>query len=235
MVRMLLSALIVVLGPLARAQVSGDVTAVSDYRYRGISLSGDRPAVQGGIGIDFRSGVYSGLFASTIDADFIESSALVQAYGGFARREGDTSWDAGASLTAFPHAADYRFAELHAGLTHDKWNVALHYAPRYFGRRVRTLYVEANAAWPIPGTLSWLPGVRVSLVAHGGVLFARSTGDELFGSSAQRLDGKAGMAFDTRWVKIELSYVAGDTPIAVYPVRRDSRRNALVASLSRAF
>jgi len=232
------SALLVALAacaPPATAQLSGDVAVVSDYRYRGVSLSGNRPAVQAGLSFDARNGLYAGAFASTLDAAFIESHALVQAYAGFAQRSGEAAWDAGASVTLFPHAADYNYGELHAGLSWERWSAALHYAPEYFGRRVRTLYAEANVAWPQGWTLPWPAGVRTSLVAHAGVLYARSTGDDLSGTRNRRADAKAGIAFDARWAKLELAWVAGDTPIAVYPVRRDSRRNAFVATLSRAF
>jgi uncharacterized protein (TIGR02001 family) len=200
-----------------------------------VSLSGNRPAVQAGLSFDARNGLYAGAFASTIDAAFIESNALVQAYAGFAQRAGQAAWDAGASVTLFPQAGDYNYGEFHAGLSWEKWSAALYYAPEYFGRRVRTLYAETNLAWPQEWTLPWPAGVRTSLVAHAGVLFARSTGDYLSGSRNHRADAKAGIAFDARWAKLELAWVAGDTPIAVYPVRRDSRRNAFVATLSRAF
>jgi len=223
------------LAPLAVAQLSGDVAVVSDYRYRGVSMSGDRPAAQAGLSYDTRGGLYAGAFVSTIDAAFIESNALAQFYAGFARRTGEAAWHAGASLTLFPQAGDYNYGEVHAGMSWEKWSAALHYAPQYFGRRVRTLYVEANATWPQDRPLPWPAGVRAALVAHVGVLFAQSTGEDLSGSRPRRTDAKAGIAFDARWAKLELAWVVGDSPIAVYPVRRDNRRNALVVTLSRAF
>ena len=231
----LLAALVSSFAPLAAGQLSGDVAVVSDYRYRGVSMSGNRPAVQAGVSFDAHSGIYAGAFASTLDAAFIESSALVQAYAGFAQRTGEAAWDAGASVTLFPQAGDYNYGEFHAGMSWEKWSAAIHYAPEYFGRRVRTLYAETNVAWPQDWTLPWPAGVRTSLVAHVGVLFARSTGDDLAGSSPRRGDAKAGVVFDARWARLELAWIVGATPVAVYPVRRDSRRNAFVATLSRAF
>lgn len=47
--------------------VSGNLALVSDYRFRGVSLSGGDPAVQGGVTATHRSGVYAGAWASTID------------------------------------------------------------------------------------------------------------------------------------------------------------------------
>lgn len=47
--------------------VSGNVAVVSDYRFRGVSLSGGDPAIQGGIDIAHDSGFYVGTWASSID------------------------------------------------------------------------------------------------------------------------------------------------------------------------
>jgi len=66
---MLLLALGPALLPARQAQaadVSGNVTIVSDYRYRGLSLSEGKPAVQGELDLDAGKGFYGGLWASTI-------------------------------------------------------------------------------------------------------------------------------------------------------------------------
>ena len=46
--------------------LSYNVGAVTDYRYRGISQSGKKPALQGGADFAHKSGVYAGAWASTI-------------------------------------------------------------------------------------------------------------------------------------------------------------------------
>ena len=53
-------------GP-APISVSGNVTLVSDYRFRGVSLSGGDPAIQGGVTVAHESGAYVGTWASSID------------------------------------------------------------------------------------------------------------------------------------------------------------------------
>lgn len=47
--------------------VTGNVGIVSDYRFRGVSLSGGDPAVQGGVTATHDSGFYVGTWASSID------------------------------------------------------------------------------------------------------------------------------------------------------------------------
>lgn len=46
--------------------VTGNVTLVSDYRFRGVSLSDGDPAIQGGITVTHDSGFYVGTWASSL-------------------------------------------------------------------------------------------------------------------------------------------------------------------------
>ena len=47
--------------------VSGNAAVVSDYRFRGVSLSGGDPAIQGGVDLAHESGFYIGTWGSSID------------------------------------------------------------------------------------------------------------------------------------------------------------------------
>lgn len=47
--------------------VSGNAAVVSDYRFRGVSLSGGDPAIQGGVDVTHDSGFYVGTWGSSID------------------------------------------------------------------------------------------------------------------------------------------------------------------------
>ena len=51
-------------GPL---DVEADISAVNDYRFRGLSLSDHRLALQANVTVSHGSGVYGNVFASTID------------------------------------------------------------------------------------------------------------------------------------------------------------------------
>ena len=80
------------------SSLSFNVGAVSDYRYRGISQSRLKPAVQGGIDYADKSGFYVGAWASGIkwikDAGG-DASVEVDLYGGYKGAVGDVSYDVG--------------------------------------------------------------------------------------------------------------------------------------------
>jgi uncharacterized protein (TIGR02001 family) len=75
-----------------------NVGAVNEYRYRGISQSRLDPALQGGADYTDKSGVYVGVWASSIkwikDAGG-KSNAEVDLYGGYKFAVGDLSYDLG--------------------------------------------------------------------------------------------------------------------------------------------
>ena len=49
--------------------VTGYAQVVTDYRFRGYSLSGGDPALQGSVNLNHSSGFYAGFWASTLDDD----------------------------------------------------------------------------------------------------------------------------------------------------------------------
>lgn len=57
------------LAPTVSAEVSGYVGASSDYRFRGVSQSAGKPALQAGIDYSADNGFFAGAWASTIDFD----------------------------------------------------------------------------------------------------------------------------------------------------------------------
>lgn len=65
-----LAAIVTALPATAKAaDWSAELGLVSDYRYRGVSLSGEKPALQGSADIEWASGFYGELWASTIRND----------------------------------------------------------------------------------------------------------------------------------------------------------------------
>jgi len=62
--------------------VAFNAAIVSDYHFRGISLSNRHPAIQGGVDLSVRSGFFLGTWASSI-ADYGGSDIELDLYGGY--------------------------------------------------------------------------------------------------------------------------------------------------------
>jgi len=127
-------------------QTSGSVTAVSDYRYRGISLSGNDPAVQASINYDDASGFYAGAFVSTARFSF-ESSRELQAisFFGYAwRLPSGVSGEVGADYALFTRTHDYDYPEASWGFAYATWRGSLYYPPAHL-RRDRLARVQSQS------------------------------------------------------------------------------------------
>lgn len=78
--------------------LSANIGVISDYRYRGISQTRLKPALQGGLDFSHKSGFYLGAWASSIkwikDAGG-GSSAEVDVYGGYKFEAGPVGMDVG--------------------------------------------------------------------------------------------------------------------------------------------
>jgi uncharacterized protein (TIGR02001 family) len=69
----------------AHAQVSGNLSLTSDYRFRGISQSQNAPAVQGGVDYAHSSGLYIGNWNSSVSSQVYTNGAGVESdlYAGY--------------------------------------------------------------------------------------------------------------------------------------------------------
>jgi len=69
--------------PPSDISVSGNVALVTDYRFRGISLSDEEFAIQGGIDLALPAGFYVGTWASSIDEGLGYGGTELDVYGGW--------------------------------------------------------------------------------------------------------------------------------------------------------
>jgi uncharacterized protein (TIGR02001 family) len=211
------------------AQVSGSATLVSDYLFRGITLSENKPAAQFAVAYDDRRGWYGGAFAST--ARFIASSThnahIVPFFGYASRLSSGLTWEAGVDYSAFAGFRRYNYAEAYLGLTYESFNGRVYYSPRYFGQDSGAIYGELNFARPLLD--------RIRLIAHVGTLWS-SGGFAYYGQSDRRLsDARLGIGIDFDQFSLQLAWVGISSPNAAYSLSGARGRNSALLSLSRAF
>lgn len=85
--------------------ITGGATVVSDYRFRGVSQTSEEAAIQGTINVTHESGLYAGVWGSSVD--FFGGSEL-DAYVGYSREvvPGLTA-DVGLLYYYYPKKADF--------------------------------------------------------------------------------------------------------------------------------
>lgn len=220
--------------PLA-AQVAFSATALSNYVYRGVTLSDGKPAVSLNIAYDHASGVYAGgsVIGANTAFDGVQGLGVV-AYVGFAGRlKGGSVWDAGVidtHVTNFYYGKyAYDLTEIYTGLRTKNLNYYLYFSPDYYGTGVNTLYAQVS------GALHPIRGLR--LFGHAGVLTALDGGG--YPRPREQYDLELGVGTNLTLAHCSVAQIqlawATRGPDATYLAGHAQNRSALTLSATHAF
>ena len=213
----------------ASAQISGTVSAVSDYRYRGVTLSDRKPAAQLGLTYDDPRGWYAGAFGSTVRlAPPAGSGFEGTAFAGFAYRlASGISLDAGGDYSAFTDAAGYGYGEVYVGVASENISARIYYSSDYFGQHADAVYGEVNATQPLID--------RVSLLLHVG--FLRTSTENIYGSRSNQnvVDGRIGLSATFDLFRLELAWVGISNANYAYGITGSGSQNTVLFTVSHAF
>ena len=212
----------------ALAQVSGNFALLSDYRFRGISLTSGKPAAQLSATYDDPHGWYAGGTLSAVLASCWQDCGGLQSivYAGYATQHASgVAWDAGGDFWFSVTGNDYRFGEAHLGASYRDTSARVYYAPDYFGQSVSAVYAELNQALPL--------GSRARLLGHIGWLHTSSSPYGV--PSATRADVLLGASIDVEFFELQLTWQHAAARGTAYPAYPNERRNAWVFVVSRAF
>ena len=218
-------------GPIS---VSANVAITSEYRFRGVDLSGGEMAIQGGFDVGHESGIYVGTWASSLDEDTVGfGSTELDIYAGWG---GDLaegiSADVGVIMYLYPDAAaavgptDYTefYGSVGFGFGPAEATVGVAYAPDQASLGdTDNFYVYTDLGFGIPDT-------PVSLTAHVGYTdgFLTFTDD---GKAFDWSIGAEAAIYGPLTLGVAYTGAEGDIPAGAYNFTDD----ALVLTLSASF
>jgi uncharacterized protein (TIGR02001 family) len=190
-------------------KVSANVGMVTEYFFRGLTQTGKKFAVQGGLDFAHNSGIYVGTWGSNVDfGDGDEASAEVDVYGGWSGDLGKSkvTLDVGAIYYLYPGADDslnYDFFEVYAGLSKDfgfaSASAKISYSPEYFADTGDATYVELGVDIPV--------GNHFTVNLHGGYQWI----DDNAGFGADDyFDYLVGVSFSLIGLDFQVAYVGTD-------------------------
>lgn len=220
--------LTVAVGPAPEAaEVTGYALVTTDYVFRGVTYSDGHGAVQGGVDVALDSGLYGGLWASTVDirGGSTRRDTEVNYYVGY-NRDVNTDWTVGINFVAytFPGAdgpIDYDYSEISAMANfRDRAWVEYSYSSDLFHSSQSTHNLELYAEWPLPRSLLLGAGVGYYDVA------------DLTGTSYSYWQIGVTRPFNRVSVDLRLHAASREVPIISAPDRAGSR---LVLSLRMPF
>ena len=180
--------------------ITGGITGVSDYRFRGVSLSDKDFAIQPTLTVKHESGFYVGVWGSNL-AENAGDDIEVDLYAGFSG--GDTiTYDIGATYYVYPGISSFNYVEFTGklGTTVGPATIGgqLSYVPSQDNTgNTDNIYVATNAAIALPDS-------PISIVGSVGLE------DGAFTGGSSKLDWSLGLTANVAGFTLGASYVDTD-------------------------
>ena len=147
--------------PAAADGLSASAAATTNYLFRGITQTLDKPTVQASIGYDFGSGFSVGAWGSGIDFGDGKSSLETDYYANYATSFDDLDVTLGAIYYAYPTSSsawNYDYFEASVAVSHDfgpfSATGSVYYSPEFFGGAGNAWYFQIGGEVPINDWLS---------------------------------------------------------------------------------
>ena len=116
----------------AMAELSGNISATSNYIWRGVTQNGDESAVQGGIDYSHESGFYAGTWTSSLGG---AGDYELDLYAGYGFEAAGIAFDAGVINYMYPidtDGAEESFYEVYLGGSMGDFSAKVSYSPDAF-------------------------------------------------------------------------------------------------------
>jgi uncharacterized protein (TIGR02001 family) len=185
---------------------TGNVTVASDYRFRGISQTEEKPAIQGGFDYSHSSGFYVGNWNSNISGDFINDGSIeMDLYAGYKFEPvKDVTADVGILQYYYPGAeidssTDYDTTEVYVGASWKWLSAKYSYAVSddVFG------IADADGSWYLDLNGNFEIADKTTLNVHVGRQKFRGPNSD----GTSYTDWKIGVARDFGFATLGLAYI----------------------------
>ncbi len=201
-VRVLTAVPLLVATAIAHAELAVTPAIVSDYDFRGITQTNEKPAFQLGIDYAFESGFYLNAWGSNVDFGPGDPNMEVDFGAGFAGGDAENSfgYDVGVVSYLYPGASDINMLEFYAGVSKGPFDAKFWYSPDNAGSGRSAYYLEGNVLLPLAENFAF--------VGHAGW----SDGDA-WNSVGGYYDWSVGVEWAASNVTLGLKYVDGDSDV----------------------
>jgi uncharacterized protein (TIGR02001 family) len=220
----------------AQAEVTTNLGATSDYRYRGISQTQNAPAIQGGIDYTNKNGFYAGNWNSSVSSLVYTNGAGIETdlYAGYKKEIKGITLDVGSYNYFYPRASvnktNYDTREVYVGAAKGPVSIKVSQSlGDYFAASNSrgSRYYQADVAYLIAGT-------KASILAHAGRT------DVANQTVLDSNDYNAGVGYNLAGFDLAARYYTNSNKTTAFQTantvgNQKLYRNALVLSVSKTF
>lgn len=212
--------------------ITGNVGLFSDYRFRGISQTNKKPALQGGFDFAHKSGFYLGNWNSNVNSQFFSGSNLeMDFYGGYKGSFSGIGYDIGALYYYYPGSSPkIDNTEIYFGTSYGPFSAKYYHAVSDFFSVPDTknsYYLDLGFAYDL--------GNGLGVNAHVGYQKVKNVG----GPAGKVTDYKIGVTQDIAGSGYiaGLSYISTNRKNTFFDPTsgKDIGKSTLVVSLSKTF
>lgn len=185
--------------------ISGGATVVSDYRFRGVSLSNEKPTIQATATIAHKSGFYIGAWGSGLANNTVYGSTEIDLYAGWGGSVGGFTLDANVTQYTYPQqtgAAPVDYIEVLTSVSRDigplNAKLGFGYVPKQSG------YGDASAVYVYNDYALGIPSTPLKVKGHIG--YNKSD----FNLKREIIDYSVGVEATYKALTLGVSYVNTD-------------------------
>jgi len=160
--------------------LTAGATLISDYRFRGISQTNKRFAVQGTLGLSTSAGFYIGTWGSSID-DYVAngSDQEIDIYGGYKKTFDGTTVDVGVLYYYYPGSGGINsdFFEPYANISHTFGPIGVKVGGNFSWKQKALSYgprTKEGGSYAYGELSAAVPNTGLTITAHAGHSFEKN-------------------------------------------------------------
>jgi uncharacterized protein (TIGR02001 family) len=229
--------------PPSAITINGGATLVSDYRFRGISQTDKKPAIQGSLTVTHESGFYASIWGSSVD-DYVTASTQahqeIDLIAGFKKTFSGTTVDVGAVYYVYPKtklAGDKStsdFIEPYLAISHTLGPVTakatVNWAPKQKALALDQIKPKLDNFYLAGDLSAAIPNTPLTLTGHLG----HTWGPSWLSIGKAYTDWGVGASVTFKSLSLGAQYV-GSNGVFLTPTGKKANKGGLVATLGVSF
>jgi uncharacterized protein (TIGR02001 family) len=130
--------------------LTGNLTWVSNYVFRGISQTRNLPAIQGGLTYTFPIGIYANMWGSNVKFDGSDATIEIDTVLGYSKTISDFTFNVNVARYNYPGDRILNYNEINTLFNYKFLQLGISYSGDVYGVHQSGTYYQGGVNWDIP-------------------------------------------------------------------------------------